>query len=109
MRIACCAMLLLILCCLGSGNSQVRSQRFPVSSGRLYEFTVWAAPDRMAQRHVHVKISDGRGLLAEKPLHAFDPDFHQVLRARVYGDLTVDLTGEGVDQKMQEFAWRSLP
>jgi hypothetical protein len=51
----------------------------------------------LAQHEIQVRISDGRGVIAEEPPHAVDPDFHTAFRPRMNGDLTVELTGHGLD------------
>lgn len=86
--------------------------------GRLYAVTV-SAPDLAMFRgdeRVRVAIGDAKGIVAEKSLHAFDPDFYFTLKARVAGpaqivsrpDLRVSVReiADGMQISEQRASWR---
>jgi hypothetical protein len=59
-------------------------------AGVLYGVTVSARDlNTLGDSKVRVAIGDPQGVLAEKVLHAFDPDFYFTLRARTSGPATI--------------------
>ena len=63
----------------------------------LYGITISARDLATPSKPVIAAIGDANGIVAQKQLHAFDPDFYLTLRARATGAATLRISdGYGV-------------
>lgn len=81
---------------LASGNSS-EHPREPLRAGLLYGVTVSAHDFASIRGPVRVAVGDAQGILAEKDLHAYDPDLTFALRARVDGPVRVEVAARSND------------
>ena len=58
-------------------------------AGALYGVTIAVRDLASITQPTTVSIGDAKGILAQKQLHAFDPDFYFTFRARVAGSLQI--------------------
>ena len=109
MRVAFTIALALAVCCVGSGHTDSQVRHFTVTAGgKLYGLTVSVEPDRIVSGEIIVTARDGRGVIVEKSLHAFDPDLSVMLRPRVDGEITVELAGHNADADAASIAWQPI-